>query len=239
MQRDLDGQRVVVVGASSGIGRAVAREAAARGAEVVMISRSMEKLQRASEGIAGQVRLHAADMRDAAGAAKAFADYATIDHLVLTAVADELVRAKPLADLTQEDVERSFDKMRGYFTVVQAAARSLSPTGSIVMMCGAAAVRPPAVGFSLLAAEGASIPGFGRALARELSPVRVTVIMAGLVDTPINSEHREQSAKWAETSLPARRFGQPEDLADAIIFAMRNPYTTGGTLVVDGGLLIA
>ncbi|RUV25884.1 MAG: SDR family oxidoreductase [Mesorhizobium sp.] len=129
--------------------------------------------------------------------------------------------------------------MRGYFTVVQAASHRLSPTGSIVMMCGAAAVRPPAMGFSLLAAEGASIPGFGKALARELSPVRVTVVMAGLVDTPINSARREQSAKWAETSLPARRFGQPEDLADAIIFAMRNPYTTGGILVVDGGLLIA
>ncbi|RWC31029.1 MAG: SDR family oxidoreductase [Mesorhizobium sp.] len=98
---------------------------------------------------------------------------------------------------------------------------------------------PSRYGFSLLAAEGASIPGFGKALARELSPVRVTVVMAGLVDTPIKSARREQSAKWAETSLPARRFGQPEDLADAIIFAMRNPYTTGGILVVDGGLLIA
>ncbi|RWM69006.1 MULTISPECIES: SDR family oxidoreductase [Mesorhizobium] len=230
---------MVVVGASSGIGHAVAWGVAARGAEGVMMSRSMEKLQRASEGMPGHVRLHAADMRDAVGVANALADYDTIDHLVLTAVADELARAKPLADLTDEDVERSFDKMRGYFTVVQAAAHRLSPTGSIVMMCGAAAVRPPAMGFSLLAAEGASIPGFGKALARELSPVRVTVVMAGLVDTPINSARREQSAKWAETSLPARRFGQPEDLADAIIFAMRNPYTTGGILVVDGGLLIA
>ncbi|PAP96792.1 SDR family oxidoreductase [Mesorhizobium wenxiniae] len=239
MERDLEGQRVVVVGASSGIGHTVAWEVAARGAEVVMMSRSMEKLQRASEGMPGHVRLRAADMRDAVGVANALADYDTIDHLVLTAVADELARAKPLADLTDEDVERSFDKMRGYFTVVQAAAHRLSPTGSIVMMCGAAAVRPPAMGFSLLAAEGASIPGFGKALARELSPVRVTVVMAGLVDTPINSARREQSATWAETSLPARRFGQPEDLADAIIFAMHNPYTTGGILVVDGGLLIA
>lgn len=170
MERDLDGQRVVVVGASSGIGHAVAWGVAARGAEVVMMSRSMEKLQRASEGMPGHVRLHAADMSDAVGVANALADYDTIDHLVLTAVADELARAKPLADLTDEDVERSFDKMRGYFTVVQAAAHRLSPTGSIVMMCGAAAVRPPAMGFSLLAAEGASIPGFGKALARELHP---------------------------------------------------------------------
>ncbi|TIV42988.1 MAG: hypothetical protein E5V73_01840 [Mesorhizobium sp.] len=64
-------------------------------------------------------------MRDAVGVANALADYDTIDHLVLTAVADELARAKPLADLTEEDVERSCDKMRGYFTVVQAAAHRL------------------------------------------------------------------------------------------------------------------
>jgi NADP-dependent 3-hydroxy acid dehydrogenase YdfG len=170
MERDLEGQRVVVVGASSGIGHAVAWEVAARGAEVVMMSRSMEKLQRASEGMPGHVRLHAADMRDAVGVANALADYDTIGHLVLTAVADELARAKPLADLTDEDVERSFDKMRGYFTVVQAAAHRLSPTDSIVMMCGAAAVRPPAMGFSLLAAEGASIPGFGKGLPGSFHP---------------------------------------------------------------------
>lgn len=213
--------------------------AAVGGAEVVMISRSIEKLKAAAGGVEGTTRLHAADMRKASEVEAALSQYERIDHLVLTAVADETARAKPLAELGADDLERSFDKMRGYFTVVKAAAPRLAPSGSVTMMCGAASLRPPASGFSLLAAEGAAIPGFARALARELAPVRVNVVMAGVVDTPIHEGHREDLAKWAETSLPAHRFGKPEDIADAILFATENRYVTGSVLVIDGGLLIS
>jgi NAD(P)-dependent dehydrogenase (short-subunit alcohol dehydrogenase family) len=78
--------------------------------------------------------------------------------------------------------------------------------------------------------------GLGRALAVELAPIRVNVLMAGLVDTPIHRATREQTKTWAETALPVRRFGRPEDIADAILTLLTNPYTTGQTLVVDGGL---
>lgn len=239
MERHLEGQTVVVVGASSGIGRAVAERTARGGAEVVMLSRSADKLAAAAADIQGAIYWHPIDMRIAEDVEAALSSYESIDHLVLTAVADENTRAKPIADLDRDDLERSFDKMRGYFTVVKAGASRLKATGSITMMCGAASLRPPATGFSLLAAEGATIPGFARALARELSPIRVNVIMAGVVDTPIHDGHRQALASWAETALPARRFGQPGDIADAIIFAMGNRYLTGETLIVDGGLSIS
>jgi NAD(P)-dependent dehydrogenase (short-subunit alcohol dehydrogenase family) len=239
MRHDLKGQLVAVIGASSGIGRAAAALAAEQGAEVVMLSRSLEKLTTAAAGIAGRTRLHAVDMRAGADVEAVFSQYERLDHLILTAVADELSRAKPLTQLTEEDLERSFDKMRGYFTIVKAAAPRLAPAGSIVMMCGAGSLRPPGRGFSLLAAEGAAIPGFCRALARELAPVRVNVVMAGMVDTPIHDGSRDELRNWAETSLPTRRFGQPGDVADAILFAMTNRYVTGSTLTVDGGLLIS
>lgn len=239
MERHLEGQTVVVVGASSGIGRAVAKLSARGGAEVVMLSRSADKLAAAATDIKGATHWHPVDMRIAEDVEAALSSYESIDHLVLTAVADENARAKPIADLDSADLERSFDKMRGYFTVVRAAAPRIVPTGSVTMMCGAATLRPPAIGFSLLAAEGAAIPGFARALSRELSPIRVNVIMAGVVDTPIHDGHREALANWAETTLPTRRFGQPDDLADAIVFAMGNRYLTGETLIVDGGLSIS
>jgi NAD(P)-dependent dehydrogenase (short-subunit alcohol dehydrogenase family) len=237
LELNLKGKTVVVVGASSGIGRAVASKAAACGAEIAMLSRSLDKLAAAAADIEGETHLHSVDMREAPSVETALSHYEKIDHLVLTAVADETARAKPLAQLGGDDLERSFDKMRGYFTVVKAAAPRL--TGSVVMMCGAASLRPPSSGFSLLAAEGAAVPGFVRALARELAPVRANVVMAGIVDTPIHDTHRDEIATWAESSLPARRFGTPDDVADAILFAIGNRYVTGSTLLIDGGLLIS
>ena len=239
MEHHLEGETVVVVGASSGIGRALAEMMARGGAEVIMLARSADKLAAAAADIKGFTYWHPVDMRIPDDVEAALSSYETIDHLVLTAVADENARAKPIAELDGTDLERSFDKMRGYFTVVKAAASRMKATGSVTMMCGAATLRPPATGFSLLSAEGAAIPGFARALARELSPVRVNVIMAGVVDTPIHDGHRESLASWAETTLPARRFGQPGDIADAILFAIGNPYVTGQTLIVDGGLSIS
>ncbi|RWP58225.1 SDR family oxidoreductase [Mesorhizobium sp.] len=232
----LSGRTAIVVGASSGIGLATSREAANRGAHVVMVSRSAEKLEQASQGIAGQPAVFPVDMLDGAGLASAFADFARVDYVVLTAVADELARRAPIDQLSDDQIERSFDKMRGYVRILRILAPKLSADGAIVLLCGASAARAPGPGFALLSAESSAIVGLGRALAAELAPIRVNVLMAGLVDTPIHHAKREQTKSWAETSLPARRFGQPADIADAILTLLTNPYTTGQTLVVDGGL---
>jgi NAD(P)-dependent dehydrogenase (short-subunit alcohol dehydrogenase family) len=61
--------------------------------------------------------------------------------------------------------------------------------------------------------------------------------MAGVVDTAIHADRRDAMKQWAEQTLPARRFGQPEDIADAIAFLMTNPYATGSVLSIDGGML--
>jgi NAD(P)-dependent dehydrogenase (short-subunit alcohol dehydrogenase family) len=67
--------------------------------------------------------------------------------------------------------------------------------------------------------------------------VRVNVLMPGVVNTPLHGDRRDAIRAASESSLPARRFGEPEDLAHAIVFLMTNPYVTGHTLIVDGGLL--
>ena len=87
-----------------------------------------------------------------------------------------------------------------------------------------------------LAAESGSIISFGRALALELSPRRVNVLMSGVVDSPISAPRREQLRAWAESAeLPAQRFGQPDDIAHGILFLMTNLYATAQVLTVDGG----
>jgi NAD(P)-dependent dehydrogenase (short-subunit alcohol dehydrogenase family) len=107
--------------------------------------------------------------------------------------------------------------------------------GSITLLSGTSAVKPPE-GFSVLAAGNASIVSFGKALALELAPIRVNVVMPDVVDTPRHAGNREIIRARAE-SMPARHLGQPEDVAHAIVFLMTNPYMSGHTLIIDGGIV--
>jgi NAD(P)-dependent dehydrogenase (short-subunit alcohol dehydrogenase family) len=229
-------QTVAVVGASSGIGLAVARWAAARDAAVVMLSRSRERLERAAESVPGSsVRALVMDMLEREVVDSVIGSLGTIDHLVLTAVADELSSRAPVRELTNDQLERSFDKLRGFVNVIRAAVPRLAPRGSITLVTGASAVKPPREGFSVLAAASGALVSFGKALALELSPIRVNVLMSGVVDTAIHAARREQMKEWAEKELLVRRFGAPEDIAQAIGLLLTNPYVTASTLTVDGG----
>ncbi|MGH8445116.1 MAG: SDR family oxidoreductase [Solimonas sp.] len=232
--RSLSGEHLVVLGGSSGIGLAVAKLAATLDARLTLLGRSPAKLADAAVALPGAATL-AVDMRDVRAVAEVLRSIGQIDHLVLTAVADELARKAAVARLSDEQIERSFDKMRGFLNVLRHAAPLLPRHGSVTMLTGVSAIKPGAE-FTLLAAESASIVGLARGLARDLAPVRANVVMAGVVDTPIHQDHREELRAWAETSLPLGRFGQPEDIAHAVLFLMTNRYTTGQTLIVDGGL---
>jgi NAD(P)-dependent dehydrogenase (short-subunit alcohol dehydrogenase family) len=119
--------------------------------------------------------------------------------------------------------------------VTRAAVPRLAERASLTLLTGASAVKPPS-GFSALAAASGAVLSFGKALAVELSPRRVNVVLAGVVDTPIHTENRARIAAFAENDLLARYFGQPEDIADAVLFLMQNPYVTGSTLTIDGGM---
>jgi len=231
----LSARNTLVVGASSGIGLAVARTGLARGATVWLASRDASRLAKATSDLRGDYRLLPLDMLDPSSVETAVAHIEAIDYLVLTAVADELSRRAPIVEVTEDQIERSFDKLRGYAHVVRAAAPRLSADASLVLLCGASAIKPPR-GFSLLAAESSAIPGFARGLAVDLAPRRVNVVMAGVVDTPIHAHHRDELESWARTSLPVHRLGTADDIADAVWSLLTNPYVTGHTLVADGGL---
>ena len=119
--------------------------------------------------------------------------------------------------------------------VTRAAAPLLCQRGSGTLLSGTSAAKPPE-GFSVRAAVNAEIVTFGKALALELAPVRVNVVMPDLVDAPRHGEQREQIKAWAE-ALPVRHLGQPEDIAQGIVFLMTNSYMMGHTLVIAGGRL--
>jgi NAD(P)-dependent dehydrogenase (short-subunit alcohol dehydrogenase family) len=196
------------------------------------------KARRGCAYVTGSVETRTVDMLDEAAVTSSFGSIGRVDHLVLTAVSDENKRRAPIAELTTEQMERALDKLRGFFFVTRAATPHLAPRGSITVTSGASALKPPRQGMSILAAVNAAVATFARALALELAPIRVNALTPGVVDTPVWDGARRAGIKqWAESSeLPAQRFGLPEDLADAILFVITNPYVTGHNLVVDGGL---
>jgi NAD(P)-dependent dehydrogenase (short-subunit alcohol dehydrogenase family) len=232
---------VLVVGASSGIGRAVARTANERGARVVLSSRSASKLEEVRAGLARpeEAEVVPFDYRDREAVRDALGGLERLDHLVVPAVADENKKRGRFVELPDEVMRSSFDKFWGQLYVAQAAAPRMPPGGSISLFSSIAAFRPPGAGsgLSVMNAVHAAVATLGRSLALELAPVRVNVVVPGVVLSGVwTQKEREDLKVWAESSLPSRHVGTPEDLAHAVLHLMTNPYATGTLHFVDGGL---
>jgi NAD(P)-dependent dehydrogenase (short-subunit alcohol dehydrogenase family) len=238
----LANQKVVIIGASSGIGLAVSHAVAREGANVVMCSRSLETLNHAKATVLGNVEGFAVDMTQESEVGQLFTQIGELDHLVITAAAHELDRRGRFAELATEQAQRSFDKFWGYFYVTRAAASKISSGGSITFLSGMSALKPAKEGMAVLAAVNGAIATLGRSLAIELAPIRVNVVAPGVVDTAVWDTLSEADYNSMITSmqqsLPVRRVGTAEDIAQSVIYLMTNLYTTGVVLPVDGGLLL-
>jgi NAD(P)-dependent dehydrogenase (short-subunit alcohol dehydrogenase family) len=231
----LEGERVVVVGGSSGIGLETARLALAAGASVTIAGRSEDRLRRAAADLGGAVRSVVADVTDD-GSVKALFDGETrVDHVFLPA--GEL---KPGGgDVLGADLSalRSIleSRLLGVVHVVR-RARPKMAGGSITLMSGLYANRP-APGAALGAAAVAAIDGMTRALALDLAPIRVNAVAPGLIDTPLwDSFGPQREAILAQaTALPVGRIGRPDEVAAAVLLLMSNGFVTGTVLAIDGG----
>lgn len=235
----LDASRVVIVGGSSGIGRGVADAVLARGAEVVLVGRSRDKLQGVSAALGGppRARAVAADVTREDEVGRMFAEAGPFDHLVVTS---GFPAAAPIAELDLSLAREMVETILiGAITLAKHAHGRLRSGGSITLTSGISKDRPPIPGGAAVAAVAGSLSYLARALARELAPTRVNVVSPGWVDTPIwdTLVGPEKTAMWREMAsrLPAGRIGTPADLAPAYVFFMESEFTTGTTLEVDGG----
>lgn len=234
----LTGQRFLVVGGSSGIGLAVAGAAKAAGAAVTVASRSREKLDAALGTLGDGAVAAVLDTGDAGAIERFFADQAPWDHIVVSAA--ETARG-PVRELDPEAAKAAMEsKFWGAYRV--ARSMRIGQRGTLTLISGFLSARPQAAA-PLQGAINAALEALARGLALELAPVRVNSVSPGLIDTSLHAgmraEDRQAMFDGAAARLPARRVGQPKDIADAILFVATNGFTTGSTITVDGGATIA
>jgi NAD(P)-dependent dehydrogenase (short-subunit alcohol dehydrogenase family) len=235
----LKGQKVVIVGGTSGMGRGAARAALAAGAEVVVAGRRSERAGGPTGGDAEAARFEHAvvDITDEGSIRRLFEGIGKLDHLLVTAT-------PPAKDgpFLQQDLAAAQAIMNGKFFGSWACARHAAPrmggAGSITFLTGGAAVRPRA-GIATVAATFAALETLSQALALELGPLRVNTLRPGVIDSEmwsfLDEAAREDLRRKVRETFPARRIGTVEDIGHAALFLMTNPYVTGAVLEISGG----
>jgi NAD(P)-dependent dehydrogenase (short-subunit alcohol dehydrogenase family) len=231
----LDGQTVVVVGGSSGIGLETARLAHAEGADVVITGRDHQRLEHAANDV-GASSVAAFDATDFERLAAFFDELPAIDHVLVTGPGPYY------APLSEFDFDAARRDVEAHLFLPMQVARAAAPkmhTGGTLLFMGGTGGRSTGVGLTLIAALTAAGPALVRNLALELAPVRVNMIAAGFVDTPLSAtllgdgidERRDELRK----NLPIGRVVGPSDIALLAVQLMTNTAVTGATFDIDGG----
>ena len=232
---ELAGQTVVLIGGSSGIGLETARRARAEGANVVLTGRDPDRLERAAAEL-GALSSSAFDATDPAALDRFFGDLpGTIDHVLVTGPGPYYA---PLADLDRERAHRDFDDHQWLaIAVAQHAVGRVRPGGTLLFMAGTSREQGP--GLSLMAAATAALPALIANLAFEVAPIRVNLIAAGFVDSPLSAsllgDDLDKRRAQLRATLPIRRVVEPADVAALAVHIMINTALTGATYDIDGG----
>ena len=233
---ELLGQTVVLIGGSAGIGLETARRARAEGAEVVLTGRRPERLEQAARDVEAQSTA-AFDATDSA-ALKRFFDGLPepIDHAMVTGPGPSY---GPLLEMDPDQVREVIgDHVVLSLDVARNAAPKMRPGGTLVFMGGTGG-RKISRDLGIVSAATAALPPFAAALALELAPVRVNLIAAGFVDTPLSAsllgDDLDKRRQQLRSTLPIGRVVQPEDVAALAVHIMTNTALTGATYDIDGG----
>ena len=232
----LAGQTVVVIGGSAGIGLATAHRARAEGAEVILTGRNQERLERAARETGAQSSA-AFDAADPERLGRFFDDLPTpVDHVMVTAGRPYYA---PLDDFDFAQARRDVDgHLWLTLHVAREAADKVRPGGTLLFMSGTGG-RRPGVGLALIGALTAATPALVANLAVELAPVRVNLIAAGFVDTPLSAsllgDQLDERREQLRATLPIGRVVTADDVAALAVHLMTNTALTGATYDIDGG----
>jgi len=229
------GQTVVVIGGSAGIGLETARRAREEGAQVILTARDPDRLQRA--GLELGASIAAFDATDFERLGRFFDGLPSpIDHVLVTGPGPYYA---PLAEFEVDKARRDVDAhLLLPLQVARNAMGKVRPGGTLLFMGGTGG-RRAATGLTFISALTAALPALTKNLALELAPIRVNLIAAGFVDTPLSAallgDQLEARREQLRTRLPIRRVVSPADIAALAVHLMTNTAVTGATFDIDGG----
>jgi NAD(P)-dependent dehydrogenase (short-subunit alcohol dehydrogenase family) len=242
MNTTTDNRTVIITGASSGIGFALAEAYLARGLNVVGNARSLDRLNAAADKLGNSDRFLPVDgdisLESTAKKLfeRAISSFGKVDILINNA---GIFSAKPFVEYTSGDLEALVNtNLKGFVYPSQQAAAHMASRGQghIVSTSASVALQPawntPAT-LPILIKGG--IIFATKALALELAPhnVKVTAVAPGIVDTPL---HSSDDHTFLNTLQPLGRIGSTQDVVDAVLYLTDSNFVTGIVLPVDGGM---
>ena len=246
----LDDKRTVVTGAGSGIGRETAKVCAREGARVGVLDVDADAAAGTVaevEAAGGDALALVADLTDEAqveaAVDRASGDWGGLD-CVIGCAGVQLAGQDDRADrLSLEVWRRTIDvNLTGMFLIAKHGIRALlqGGGGTVVLTCSPTGLFGCAPGYDAYSASKAGVYGLVRVLAADYAEegIRVNGVVPGYTDTPMTSWVTKEDYEQLMTTIPLRRAGRPEEVAEVIAFLAsdRTPYTTGGVWAADGGM---
>jgi NAD(P)-dependent dehydrogenase (short-subunit alcohol dehydrogenase family) len=237
---ELSGKRIVVLGGSSGIGLSVAQQVVARGGRAIIASSNADRVEQAIATLDGKAEGYTLDLSNERDIQTVFQKIGAFDHLVFTAGDTLQLNALEATDLTK--ARQAFElRYWAALAAVKYAIPQIRKDGSIVLTTGIAGQRPRK-GWTVAASICGTIEALTRALAVELAPIRVNAVSPGVVRTNLwnNMQEQDREAMYESVGkqLLVGRVGEAREIARAYLFLMEEGYSTGQTIVVDGGALL-
>lgn len=229
----LSGQTVAVLGGTAGIGLETARLARAEGADVIVAARNADRLREVARELDAEAV--AFDVTDFDRLRRFFEERpGPIDHLLLTGPGPYYA---PLADF--DPAEARADVESHLLLPIMIAKHAVGRVRGSLLFMGGTGGRRTAPGLSLIGALTSAMPALTKNLALEVAPLRVNLIAAGFVDTPLSAtllgDQLQARREELRSTLPVRRVIGPDDVAALALHLMANTALTGGTYDIDGG----
>jgi NAD(P)-dependent dehydrogenase (short-subunit alcohol dehydrogenase family) len=233
---ELSGQTVLVLGGSAGIGLATARHARAQGAEVILVARNAERLRQAAAD-AGARHCAAFDVGDRDALREFFANLPGPVHHVM--VNSGWPFYGPVLGLTYEEARTAISYHALQAVEVARRSRDKMPPGGSLTFMGGTGARRISSGAGMLSVIGGTMTALIAVLAVELAPLRVNMIAAGFVDTPMSAsllgDGLQARRDDLHARLPIQRVVTAEDVASLAVHLMGNTALTGAVYDIDGG----
>lgn len=240
----LSNKNILVTGASSGIGRAIAIENSKQGANIIGTARNKEKLLETKEMLTeGKHLFIDADLSDEANLDMLVEQLPLLDGLVLNA---GIVKTMPVKYIKKNVLDYMFNiNIQSSILLIQKLLKNKKiNSGGSICFISSVATQKATLGNAMYIATKGAVNSFAKALALELAPkqIRVNAIMPGFVETNILDENNisEEQLEIHKKNYPIGRFGKPEDVAHLSIYLMsdESKWMTGSSIVIDGGFSI-